>query len=54
MEVETRNGFEEREEEEESEQELGNRDSLRLVSPAIVAPQEIFKGTGNGLYHPCL
>lgn len=37
--VETRNGFEdgkEREEEEESAEELGNRDSLRLVSPAIV------------------
>lgn len=45
IEVETMNGFEEREEEEESAQELEYRDSLRLVSPAIVARQEVFKGT---------
>lgn len=39
IEVETMYGFEEREEEEVGAQELGNRDSLRLVSPAIAASQ---------------
>lgn len=51
--VKTRNGFEdgkEREEEEESAHELGNRDSLRLVSPAIVVALSRAQGDWKWIY----